>query len=59
LIHENYCQISSAIVPSTCSDILARTEEKLARVEVSSQAPRRSINLSIEPTITKEQVRFM
>jgi hypothetical protein len=38
---------------------LARTEEKLARVEVSSQAPRKLINLSIEPTISKEQVRFM
>jgi hypothetical protein len=35
------------------------TEEKLARVEVSSQAPRRSINLSMEPIISREQVRFM
>ena len=51
--------MSSAIVPSTCSYILAGTEEKLARVEVSSQAPRRSINLSMEPTISREQVRFM
>jgi hypothetical protein len=59
LIYGNSCQISSAIAPSTCSDILARTEEKLARVEVSSQAPRRSINLSIELTISREQVRFM
>jgi hypothetical protein len=59
LIHVNSCQISSAIAPSTCSDILARIEEKLGRVEVSSQAPRRSINLSMKPTISREQVRFM
>jgi hypothetical protein len=59
LIHGNSCQISTAIAPSTCSDILYRTEEKLARVQVSSQAPRRSINLYMEPTVSKEQVRFM
>jgi hypothetical protein len=55
LIHGNSCRFSSAIAPSTCSNILATTEEKFARVEVSSQAPRRSINISMEPTISKKQ----